>query len=133
MTDNRNMMWEQLPPELQAISDEWFKMAVKEHGLEEAQKQWAHATDPVTGYVCREHNQCNLLNNEQPCMRCGGFGLIGSLEKGLVLCARCWDDWSSSTTPGDGMGAKLLRKHGYVSSKKKWHAAFAEFCSMKPA
>lgn len=113
---------------LEQISKSLYGQAVEKYGEEEARKMWAYAKDPITGYVSRSLNQCHALDGGIPCQRCGGFGYwkpSGRDRDDEVLCVRCFDGWS------DSAGA-LLRKHGYVWSKKKWHAAFMEFCLMKP-
>lgn len=113
---------------LKQISDSLYKQAVKEYGKDTADKIWAYAKDPITGYVSRDLNQVNALDGSIPCKRCGGFGYWspgGSDRDDDVLCVRCHDDWGEAAPI-------LLRKHGYVWSKKKWHAAFLEFCSIKP-
>lgn len=114
--------------DLKAISASWYEEAVKEFGEDTARKMWAYAKDPITGYVSRDLNTVHALDGSIPCQRCGGFGYWrpgGSDRDDEVLCVRCHDDWSGSSE-------RLLRKHGYVWSKKKWHAAFLEFCSTKP-
>jgi len=112
---------------LKQISDSWYKQAVKEFGEDTARNMWTYAKDPITGYVARSLNSVHLLDGKIPCQRCGGFGIWGPVggRDDEVLCVRCHDDW------GDAAPI-LLRKHGYVWSKKKWHAAFMEFCSQKP-
>ncbi len=112
---------------LKVISDRLYKQATKDYGEETARNMWAYAEDPVTGYVSRDLNCVNLLDGKIPCQRCGGFGIWkppGSNRDDKVLCVRC-HDWGDAAP-------KLLDKHGYVWSKKKWHGAFMEFCSQKP-
>lgn len=113
---------------LKQISDSLYRQAVQEYGEDTARKIWAYAKDPITGYVSHSLNCVHLLDGKIPCQRCGGFGIWkpgGSDRDDHVLCVRCHDDWSDAAPV-------LLEKHGYVSSKKKWHAAFMEFCSQKP-
>ena len=122
------MSTEALPRVLQEVSNRWYKEAVEKFGEEVAKKMWQYAKDPITGYVSRDLNCVHLLDGSTPCQRCGGFGIWkppGDDKSKEVLCVRCFDDWGDNSV-------RLLSKHGYVSSKKKWHAAFAEFCSIKP-
>jgi hypothetical protein len=115
-------------PDLDVIRQSWREYAIKKWGKETARKMWEHAVDPVTGYVAKDLNTVDLLDGKTPCCRCGGVGLWsprGSDRDDHVLCLRCHDDW-------DEVAMTLLEKHGYVSSKKKWHAAFMEFCETKP-
>lgn len=53
---------------LKAVSDSLYKQAVEEYGEEEARKIWAHAVDPVTGYVSRGLNQVHALDGSIPCV-----------------------------------------------------------------
>jgi len=113
---------------LESIRRDWKAKSVEMFGEDESRKLWAYAKDPITGYVSNHLNQVGALDGSIPCQRCGGFGYWsppGSKRNDEVLCVRCVDDWSE-------VSSKLLRKHGYVSSKKKWHDAFVEFCGMKP-
>ena len=103
-----------------------YQQAVEKFGAEKIAKLDQRAVDPVTGYIARSRNAADLLDGKTPCRRCGGVGLWepeGAKEQGLILCLRCLDDWHDSD---------LLEKHGYVSSRKKWVAAFNEFCLTKP-
>ena len=112
---------------LDELKQSWYRQSVEMFGKDEAQKMWQHAKDPITGYVAKDLNCCHLLNGEIPCMRCGGFGMWtpgGGDGKAHVLCLKCFDGWGE-------VCSELLDKHGYVSSKKKWHAAFMEYCQTK--
>ena len=103
-----------------------YQEAVEMFGKDEAAKMWQRAVDPNTGYIARDLNTVGLLDGKTPCQRCGGLGLWGPVGGASeVLCLQCHDEWGE-------VAPKLLRKHGYVWSKKKWHAAFQEFCSTKP-
>lgn len=102
------------------------QQAVEKYGAEMVAKMSQRAVDPVTGYISRNTNTVHLLDGETPCRRCGGVGLWepeGARGQGIVLCLRCGDDWFNSG---------LLKKHRYISSHKKWMAAFNEFCQTRP-
>lgn len=103
-----------------------YQEACERLGKETVDKLSRGAVDPVTGYIARHLNAAaELLDGTKPCQRCGGCGMYGPARLGVLVCLRCWDEW-------DEVGSKLLAKHGYVSSHKKWHAAFQEFCETKP-
>lgn len=109
-----------------------YEDAVEAYGKETAEKMWQRAVDPVTGYISKDRAADKLLDGKIPCRRCGGMGLCGirdpedeDFSPELVLCLKCWDEWGDDAS-------RLLKKHGYVYSKKKWLAAFTEFCSTKP-
>lgn len=111
----------------QEIRESWYRKSVELFGKDEAIKMWQHAVDPVTGYQAKDLNRVDLLDGTIPCQRCGGLGLWKPRggDDTEILCLRCHDDWAEAAQG-------LLRKHGFVSSKKKWHAAFEEFCKMQP-
>lgn len=103
-----------------------YQEACERIGKDKVDKLSRGAVDPMTGYIARHLNAAaELLDGTKPCQRCGGRGLWGQARLKVALCLPCQDEWME-------VCSELLDKHGYVSSDKKWLAAFQEFCQTKP-
>ncbi|MBA7712336.1 hypothetical protein ES703_121310 [subsurface metagenome] len=105
-----------------------YQIAVEQMGEETVQKLSRPAIDPETGYVAKHLNALvpSSGGDKERCARCGGYGSWQAPDNNGRLCLRCFDDW-------DECGSALLKKHGFVWSKKKWQAALLEFCATMPS
>lgn len=104
-----------------------YQEAVEKMGKETVDKLSRRAVDPETGYIARHLNKLGVTTFLSPvrCCRCGGYGMWEVPRSRQALCLKCLDEWMEC-------GSKYLKKHGFVSSKKKWMAAFNEFLQTKP-
>lgn len=102
-----------------------YQLAVKMYGEETAKGLFQYAVDHEDNYISKSLNaNVTIHNGIAVCNRCGGKAMWGPEHLKVSLCLRCYDDW-------DLVSTDLLEKHGYVSSRKKWYAAFSEFCEAR--